>query len=228
MGRLFYKLKKGLKALMDSAQDPRQTYTQTSDRQRVLLARVQQSLVDITAVKKRLEGKAVDVRSRMPQFEEQARQLLRDGREDMARLALQRYQMVASELKQLEVQMRDIEQEEHRLRLTEQRLSAQIEAFYTRLDLIAARYSAAEAQVEINEALTGVTEELSELGRAMEQAERKSEYMQARAAAIERLVEDNIFEMPFSAGEMTGSQRAPLDNDEEIETKLLALKNELA
>jgi phage shock protein A len=161
-------------------------------------------------------------------MEEQARQSLRDGREDMARLALQRYQMVASELKQLEGQMHDIEQEEHRLRLTEQRLSGQIEAFYTRLDLIAARYSAAEAQVEINEALTGVSEELAELGLAMEQAERKSEYMQARAAAIERLVEDNIFELPFSAGEMNGFQLTSLDTDEDIESKLLALKNELA
>ncbi|GMQ79163.1 MAG: PspA/IM30 family protein [Anaerolineae bacterium] len=228
MGRLINKLKKGLNALMAPAEDPRQTYTRTCERQRVLLARVQQSLVEIAAVKKRLEVKAVDVRSRMPQIEEQARQSLRDGREDMARLALQRHQMVATELKQLEGQMRDIEQEEHRLRLTEQRLSAQIEAFYTRLDLIAVRYNAAEAQVEINEALTGVSEELAELGRAMEQAERKSEYMQARAAAIERLVEDNIFELPFSAGEMTGFQMASLGNDQDIESKLLALKNELA
>jgi phage shock protein A len=223
MGRLIYKLKKSLNALMAPAEDPRQTYTRTWEKQRALLARVQQSLVEITAVKKRLEVKAVDVRSRMPEIEEQARQSLRDGREDMARLALQRYEMVATELKQLEGQMRDIEQEEHRLRLTEGRLSAQIEAFYTRLDLIAARFSAAEAQVEINEALTGVSEELAELGRAMEQAERKSEYMQARAAAIERLVEDNIFELPFSAGEMSELPLASLDIDKDIESKLLAL-----
>jgi phage shock protein A len=91
------------------------------------------------------------------------------------------------------------------------------------LDLIAPRYSAAEAQVEINEALTGVSEELAELGRAMEHAERKSEYMQARAAAIEWLVEDNIFDLPFSAGEMSELPLASLDIDKDIESKLLAL-----
>ena len=62
----------------------------------------------------------------------------------------------------------------------------------------------------------------------MEQAERKSEYMQARAAAIDRLVEDNIFELAGSAGEMAEWQPAPLAPDEDVESHLLTLKNELA
>ena len=47
--------------------------------------------------------------------------------------------------------------------------------------------------------------------------------------AIERLVEDNIFELPFSAGDMTEElPLASLDIDKDIESQLLALKNELA
>ena len=90
MARLINRLKKRLEALMAPADDPRLKYTQTWERQRVLLARVQHALVDISAAKKRLEVKVTDVRPRMPQLEEQARQSLREGREDMARLALQR------------------------------------------------------------------------------------------------------------------------------------------
>jgi phage shock protein A len=227
MGRLIGKLKKGLGTLLAPAEDPRQTYAQTCERQRALLARVQQALVDISAAKKRLEAKAAEVRIRMPQMEEQARQWLRDGREDRARLALQRFELVASELQRLEAHLWEIEQEEHRLQLTEQRLSANIEAFYTRLEFIAARYSAAEAQVEINEALTGVSEELSELGLAMERAERKSEYMQARAAAIDRLVEENILELPGSTSAPAETQLAPPDLEGNVERHLLALKSGL-
>ena len=227
MARLINRLKKGLEGLMAPAEDPRLKYTQTWERQRLLLARVQNALADISAAKKRLEVKASNVRSRMPQMEEQARQSLREGREDMARLALQRRHLVTSELKQLEAQMNDVEQEEHRLRLTEQRLSAQIEAFNTRLDIIAARYSAAEAQVEINEALAGVSEELAELGQAMEQAERKSEYMQARAAAIDQLMKDSILDLPISAGTLSDLPIASLENDSDVEAQLQALKQEL-
>lgn len=227
MGRFIHKLKKSLDTIMAPAEDPRLTYAQTCERQRALLARVQAALLEISAAKERLEAKAADIKTRMPQLEEQARRSLRDRREDLARLALQRYQLVASEFKQLEVQLGEIVQEEHRLRMTEQRLSAQIEAFYNRLDLVAARYSAAEAQIEISEAMTGVTEELAELGRAMEQAELKSEYMQARAAAIDRLVEDSILELPGSASQTADLQLAPPEIDKIVESHLLALKSEL-
>jgi phage shock protein A len=227
MSRFMKKLKKGLDTLIAPAEDPRETYLNTFDRQRALLVRVQQALVEIGKAKERLEAKAAEVRAKLPEFEEAARCALQTGREDMARLSLQRYQLVKSELTQLEGQLREIELEETRLWLTEQRLSNQIEAFYTRLEFAAARYSAAEAQVQIGEAMTGVSEELAELGRAMEQVERKSEHMQARAAAIDELVEYNILETPLPAGRAAWDLAPPgLEGD--IDAHLALLKQEMA
>lgn len=196
MSRFMKRLKNGLSTLMAPAEDPRETYLNTFDRQRDLLARVQRALVEIGTVKERLSTKSSLVHTRLAEFEETARRALQSGREDMARLSLQRYQLIRSELNLLENQLKEIEQEESRLWLTEQRLSNQIDAFYTRLEFAAARYNVAEAQVSIGEAMSGVSEELAELGRAMERVERKSEYMQARAAAIEELVVFNILDGP--------------------------------
>ena len=59
----------------------------------------------------------------------------------------------------------------------------------------------------------------------MEQAERKSEYMEARAAAIDRLVEDNILELP---GFIVTSQEDLTTMDDQVEAHLEALRQELA
>ncbi|HET6446572.1 MAG TPA: PspA/IM30 family protein [candidate division Zixibacteria bacterium] len=228
MVRLIKKLKRGFDTLMAPAEDPRLTYNQTCDRQRLLLTQIQLALQNIAGAKEMLESKAAEVRIKMPQMEEQARQLLENGKEDLARLVLRRYQLITSELQRLEKQLCEVEQEEHRLRYTEQRLTAQIEDFYTRMEFIAARYSAAEAQVEISESLTAVSDELVELGREMEQAERKSEYMQARAAAIDQLVAGNVLDLPGSSGDRIESNLALLDIDQDVELHLLALKGDLA
>ncbi len=224
MAGLFNKLKKGLDSLMAPADDPRLTYAQTYDRQRDLLGKVQRALADIGATKIRLEKNTLEVQAKLPHLEQQARQALINGREDLARLALRRHRLVAGELERLQSQLTEIELEEQRLWLTEHKLSSEIEAFYARQEFIEARYSAAEAQVRIGEALGGISEDLSELGRAMEQAERKSEYMEARAAAIDRLVEDNILDIPA----VTFSTRDEFKTlDDQVEAHLESLRQEL-
>jgi phage shock protein A len=136
--------------------------------------------------------------------------------------------MALVELQALEKQVQDVEREEHRLSLIEQRLSTQIEAYFAHQEIIAASYSAAEARVQLQEALTGVSEEMSKLGRALERAEQQSEHMQARAAAIDRLVEEGILDTPaLPAGEAVARQLARLDMDTAVEEQLASLKRQL-
>jgi phage shock protein A len=87
-------------------------------------------------------------------LEVQARRALAGGREDLARMALQRKQTSLDELDGLERQLAEMEQEEERLTLGQQQLAGRIEEFRTRREAMVARYTAAEAQVRVNEALT--------------------------------------------------------------------------
>lgn len=227
--RIIPKLKVWLHTFTAPADDPRQTFANAYGRQRELLLDVQRALVDIAATKRRLETKVGEVQAKLPQLQDRARHALVDGREDVARLALQRRKIAQIELQTLEGQVQEVAHEEQRLSLTEHRLSTQIEAFHARQELIAARYSAAEAQVRIQEAFSGVSQELSELGRALEQAEEKSEQMQARAAAIDRLVEDGILDTPaLPAGNSVQHQFAQLEIASDVEEQLAALRKELA
>ena len=80
-----------------------------------------------------------------------------------------------------------------------------------------------------SEAFSGVSQELSELGRALEQVEEKSEQMQARAAAIDRLVDDGILDAPaLPPGDAVGRHFAQLDIARDVDEQLAALRRELA
>lgn len=215
-------------AFLAPAEDPRRTFVDAYARQRELLDQVRRALGEIGEAKSRLEAKTAEVRAKLPQLEDQAREAISRDREDLARLALHRYQVGEVELRALEEQVGDVEREEQRLALVEQRLATQIEASYAREEVLAARYSAAEAQVHLKEALSGISEELSDLGHALEQAEEKTAQMQARATALDRLVEEGVLPATgVPGGEMIEEPLAQLDVAEAVERRLAELKRQV-
>jgi len=228
-GRLSGKIKAGLSAALAPAADPRQTYLNAHQKQRELLSQVEGALDQVVASKKRLQEKTQEVRAKLPALQDQARDALKAGREDMARVALQRRQVAVMELKTLEEQVVGVEKEEASLSMIEQRLATQVEAFAARQEVIMARYSAAEAQVRINEAVTGVSQEFADLAAALEQAEEKTQNMQARASAIDRLVQEGVLD----ANTLTVSSAtidAQLENaglNEAVDEQLAALAQEV-
>ena len=60
--------------------------------------------------------------------------------------------------------------------------------------MIKAQYSAAEAQVRIGEAATGIGDQMADTGLAIQRAKDKTEQMQARASAVEELIEAGTLE----------------------------------
>jgi phage shock protein A len=220
--------KKLQKALLTPAEDPRQAFVSTYDKQRALLVRVRKALSEIGIAKAHLEEKAEKSRAKLPRFESLAREALMNGREDLARLRLQRRQQAQVQLQALNKQLLDIEREEQRLSLAEQRLSDQLASFHTRQELLAARYSAAEAQVVIGEALAGISEELAQLSQAMAAAEQKSAQMEARAMAIDRLVEEGLLEIPGAQPPPFDEEFSFADADMDIERRLEAMKEAIS
>jgi phage shock protein A len=226
LDRLRVVLSKGANLALAPAPDPRVTALTSHQKQRALLNQVIQAGREVSAAKERLRTTADGVRQKLPAMEDQAREELRAGNDAMARLALQRRQVVANELATLEHQLSEVEREEAALAVIEQRLSGQIEAFAARQEVIKARYSAAEAQVRINEAMTGVSQDFADLTAALHRAERTTENMQARATAIDRLVQEGDLEsIGFAAGsDAIEARYQSLGADDEVERRLNALR----
>ena len=219
---LLPRLKARLGTLFASADDPRDAAVSVYRHQVELLERLEVVLAEVSASKSQLQSQADRMREQLPRLEQQARSALLADREDIARLALTRRREATAELRRVEGQVADVAQEEERLELARQRLGAQIERLRARQEALAARYTAAEAQVRINEALAGISQDLSGLGTALDQAEARTERMQARASAIDELMQAGSLGHEAQDAEMLDPEEAAA-----VDRDLEALKREV-
>jgi len=123
------------------------------------------------------------------------------GREDLARTALERKQFAQGELQGLDQQVAELEGQQASLIEKEQKLRSKIDQFRTKKEVIKAQYSAAEASVKISEAASGVGEEMADVGMAMQRALDKTEDMRARATAMDELEASGAFDDNLQLGQ---------------------------
>ncbi len=125
--------------------------------------------------------------------------------------------------------MPTLEAQQQSLIEQEQRLSTKVESFRTQKEVVKAQYSAAEASVRIGEATTGLSEEMSDVGMALTRAQDKTEQMQARAAAVNELVETGaIDDLTAPPGSDLDRQIAALTAGNQVDAELAKMKAELA
>src|ERR1051325_6138091 len=193
-GRMSTVVKAKISKLLDRAEDPAETLDYSYQRQVEQLQNVKKGIADVVTAKKRLQMQESSLQQSVVKLDTQARQALSQGKEDLARTALERKNVAQTELQSLDTQVTELEQQQDKLIDSEKRLRAKIEAFRTKKEVIKAQYSAAEAQVRISEAATGVGEQMADVGLAMQRAVDKTENMKARADAVAELEAAGTFE----------------------------------
>ena len=214
--------------LLDRAENPTETLDYSYEKQLELLQNVKRGVADVVTAKKRLQLQTDQLEQSVVKLETQARQALGAGREDLARQALERKSAVQQQLQGLDQQIQGLEQQQEKLVSSEKALQAKIEAFRSQKEVIKAQYSAAEAQVRIGEAATGIGEQMADTGLAISRAKDKTEQMQARAAAVDELVESGALE-DFTTGDQTQLDRelAQLASQSQVDDELTKMKAEL-
>jgi len=175
--------------LLDRYEDPRETLDYSYQKQLELLQQVKRSTATVITSKKRLELQRVKLQQNIQKLDSQAKDSVNAGRDDLARLVLERKANNVIEIEHLTVQIQEQEIEQQKLINTEKKLSAKINAFRTKKETIKAQYTAAEAQVKVKEAVTGISEEMADVGFAIDRAEEKTENMRAKSAALDEMVE---------------------------------------
>src|SRR5215831_8664770 len=173
---------------LDRMEDPRETLDYSYQQQVEMLTRVRRGVADVATSRKRVELQMNSLQKEVTRRENQARDALGKGREDLARAALQNKAGLQGQLTDLQGQYAQLQDQEEKLTLASQRLQAKVDAFRTKKETIKATYTAAEAQTRINEAFTGISEEMGDVGLAIQRAEDKTAQMQARAGAIDELL----------------------------------------
>ena len=228
LSRMSTVVKAKMNRILDNAENPNETLDYSYEKQLEMLRGVKQGVVQMVTAKRRIQQQASVVQSNIAKLDSQARQAMEAGREDLARLALQRKQTALIELQGLDEQIAEMEIEQDKLTAAEQRLTSKVAAFRTKKETIKAQYNAAQAQVRIGEALSGVSEEMGDLTLAMERAENKTQHMRARAGAIDELSAIGMLDDFTGIREDDISRElSQLSSSQSVEDELAAIRSSL-
>lgn len=213
--------------LLNRAENPAEILDYSYEKQVELLRNVKRGIVEVTTAKRRLEMQAAQIQQNVANADDQARRALAAGREDLARVVLQRKQTAQQQLAGLQQQIQGLDIQQQKLAEAEARLETKIETFRSQKEVIKAQYSAATAQVKIGEAFTGVSEEMADVGAAIERAQNKTQEMQARAGAIDELVDEGVLSDLSGSPDKVEAELAKVGAQQNVEIELAALKQEL-
>ena len=217
-------------AALDKAEDPGQVMDYSYSKQVEQLQHLRRSIADVVTNEKRLEMQQSQLIQKTNTLDQQAMQALQANREDLARMALQRKETLLVQINSYEQQLAQLKVQEEKLISMERTISARVEAFRTQKEMVKAQYNAAQAQVKINETVTGISEEMTEMNLAMQRAQDKVLTMQARANAMEALIDQGTLSDQGLAGGSSDTLERELQKistEQNVEAELQAMKQHL-
>jgi phage shock protein A len=216
---------------LDKVENPGQVMDYSYGNQLEQLQQLKRSIADVVTQEKRLELQQTQLKDKLNTLDNQARQALQANREDLARMALQRQETLIVQLNGYEQQIAQLKAQEEKLIGMERSVSGRVETFRTQKEMVKAQYSAAQAQVKINESLTGISQEMNEMNLAMQRAQDKVLNMQARANAMDTLIEEGTMS---DQGLIGAGSSDPLDRElqqisaqQNVDAQLQAMKQQL-
>jgi phage shock protein A len=216
---------------LDKAEDPGQVLDYSYNKQIEQLQQLRRSIAEVVTNEKRLQLQQSQLLEKVNTLGSQSMQALQANREDLARMALQRRETLVAQLNSYEQQIAQLREQEEKLVAMERNVSARIEAFRTQKEMVKAQYSAAQAQVKINEVATGISEEMTEMNMAMQRAQDKVLTMQARANAMEALIEQGTLSPQGTLGPGGGDtlerELHQISAQQNVEAQLEAMKQQL-
>src|SRR2546426_5793172 len=108
-GRFSTVIKAKISKLLDRAEDPAETLDYSYQKQLELLQNVKRGIAEVVTSKKRLQMQSDKLEQSVVKLDTQARQAVAAGREDLARMALERQQDAHTELQSLDRQVSELD-----------------------------------------------------------------------------------------------------------------------
>lgn len=211
---------------VDRLEDPREALDDSYDQQVRMLQQVRHGLAEVATGKKRIELQGQEMGVRYQRLTTQAQEALSQGREDLARTALERRFLLERQVATVRDQHAALLQQQTQLQENERRLAERVATFRTEKETIKATYTASEAQVRANEAAAGLGSYMSDVGANLNRAKDRVAQMQARAAATDELLASGALE--YLAGPPDADLERQLSDGAaktEVERQLQAIKN---
>jgi phage shock protein A len=212
---------------LDAAEKPDEMLDLSYEQMLDQITQVRRSLVAIAASRKRIELQEQQLRHSVAHLDDQARAALSQGREDLAREALSRKAAAQAQIDGMEPQHQQLTEQEANLERTLAALQSRVNNFRTQKEVLKAQYTAASAMSSVDESVAGISSTIGDSGAEVQRAQDKIATMQARAGALDELLQSGVLE---DVGGDTDDIQKELDeagSAAEVDKELAALKTQI-
>ena len=212
---------------LDAAEKPDEMLDLSYEQMLDHITKVRQALVTVAASRKRIELQEQQLQHSVDHLQDQAKAALALGRDDLAREALQRKATAQAQIDGMDPQHEQLNEEEAKLEQTLAALQQRVNQFRTQKETLKAEYAAASATSAVNESVAGISSTLGDSGAALQRAQDKIANMQARAGALDELLQSGVLE---DVGGGTDDIQKELDeagSSADVDRELAALKTQI-
>ena len=214
--------------LLSRAEDPAETLDLSYEKMLTSLQEAKRHLADVVTERISLENQITQAQKQAAKAEEDARMALGAGREDLARRALAEKQAEAQKITALQEAHDTVAAQALKLTDYEHALQERIEQFRTQKEVMKSQMAAAQAQVKVTESLTGLGHGLDDAGDALRRAQDRTAQEQAKAQAMDGLLESGVINDPLDHRSQTDREMDKLRATSSIDDDLARLKAEIA
>jgi phage shock protein A len=179
---------------LDAAENPTDVLDYSYEQMLDHITKVRQALVDIAAARKRIELQQHQLQQSAAHLQDLAQAALAGGREDLAREALSRKAAAQQQIDGMEPQHQELTEQEEKLEQTLSELQQRVDRFRLQKELLKAQYTAASAVSSVNEDAAGISTSFGDAGAALQRAQDKIASLQARAGAMDELLQSGVLE----------------------------------
>ena len=212
---------------LDAAEKPDEMLDLSYDQMLEQITRIRRALVDIAASRKQIELQETQLQHSVDHLQDQAKAALAQGREDLAREALSRKAAAQAQIDGMEPQHQQLTEEEQKLETALAELQQKVNTFRTQKEVLKAQYTAASAMSSVDESVAGISTSVSDSGAALARAQDKIDTMQARAGALDELLQSGVLEDVGGGGDDIQKELDEVTSASDVDRELAALKAEL-
>ena len=212
---------------LDAAEKPDEMLDLSYEQMLDQITKVRQGLVSVAASRKQIELQEQQLQHSVSHLQDQAKAALAQGKEDLAREALSRKAAAQAEIDGMEPQHQQLTEQEEKLEHTLEALQQRVNQFRTQKEVLKAQYTAAQAESSVGESAAGISKTFGDSGAELQRAQDKIATMQARAGAVDELLQSGVLE---DVGGDTDDIQKELDeagSAAEVDKELAALKAQI-
>jgi phage shock protein A len=212
---------------LDAAEKPDEMLDLSYEQMLDQITQVRRGLVSIAASRKQIELQEQQFQQSADHLQDQARAALSQGKDDLAKEALSRKAAAQAQIDAMESQHQQLTEQEQKLEQTLVSLQQRVNNFRTQKEVLKAQYAAAQAESSVGESAAGISQTLGDPGTEIQRAQDKIAVMQARAGAVDELLQSGVLE---DVGGDTDDIQKELDeagSAAEVDKELAALKAEI-